>query len=69
MTIKQFLQCYPARITMYDRWLCLGNDPEYDNEAEFTVYERKSYARKTKTIYHGFNESKAIEALINNIEI
>jgi hypothetical protein len=62
MTIKQLLQCYPARITMYDRWLVISDE----NFAYYIVYERKPYARKTKTVYYGTSESKAVEALIGD---
>jgi hypothetical protein len=60
MTIKKLLQCYPARITMHDRWLLI------DFNGDFYVGQRKEYARKTTDLYIGKSESKAVEALIGD---
>ncbi|HJX50439.1 MAG TPA: hypothetical protein VJ438_03180 [Candidatus Nanoarchaeia archaeon] len=58
MTIKQLLKSYPARITMYDKWLVIFDE-------KFLVYEHKPYAKKTTIVYSGNSESKAVEALVN----
>lgn len=56
MNIKELLQTTPARITLYDRWLVLTGN-------EYTVYERKPYARNSKIIYTGTSEKLAVDNL------
>jgi hypothetical protein len=65
MTIKQLLKSYPASVMMHDRWLTIN---EAFHSLYYDVYEQKPYAKKTKVIYSGNSESKAVEALIGNEE-
>jgi hypothetical protein len=65
MTIKQLLKSYPARITMYNRWLTIGGEKNY---TYFTVREHNKGRDTEALLYYGVSESAAVEALIGNEE-
>jgi len=56
MTIKELLARTQARIVLGDRWLVLTGTC-------YCIFESKPYARKSKIVYEGDNESEAITAL------
>ena len=50
-------------LSVGDKWLiCEDGDPFIG----YVVYERKPYAKVTKTLYEGTDENKACEILISN---
>lgn len=48
-----------VRVTSYDKWLVWS-----DNNNAYTVYQRKMYAKKTRTLFVSIDYSKALEVLV-----
>ena len=61
MTIQEALKSkdFSVRVVNYSNWLIWD-----DSTNEWVVYTRPYYAKKTKILYHGKNESGAVRFLI-----
>lgn len=56
--IGEYLKRSKARIVDYDRWMLWDG-----NASEWFVYEKRLYAKKTSTLYHGVSLLSAIAAM------